>query len=203
MASTGSKQKAVIFVDGNNWYHSLKEAGVSDRLQLDYTRISRKLVAGREWCQTRYYIGRVPQGLSTSLYADQRRFVSLLQAQDKRISVHFGRLEPRRADDASAKRLLKYLSELKTPIDRSVYRDLHDIATEHNEAIVWVEKAVDVNLAMDLVVMAAGGELDTAYILSADGDYTPAVRMVRSVGKQVIAASCTRGHNSPKPATFL
>jgi hypothetical protein len=28
--------RALLFVDGNNWYHSLKEIGVRDRSRLDY-----------------------------------------------------------------------------------------------------------------------------------------------------------------------
>jgi uncharacterized LabA/DUF88 family protein len=55
------------------------------------------------------------------------------------------------------------------------------------------EKAVDVMLAVDLVLMAQRDELDTAYILSCDGDFTPAVKAARECGKTVFAASCGMG----------
>jgi len=48
------------------------------------------------------------------------------------------------------------------------------LANRHAKTQVMVEKAVDVMLAVDLVVMAERDEYDAAYILSADGDYTPA-----------------------------
>ena len=56
-----------------------------------------------------------------------------------------------------------------------------------------VEKAVDVMLAVDLVMMAQRDEFDSAYILSADGDYTPAVEAVIGLGKAVYAFSPAQG----------
>ena len=56
-----------------------------------------------------------------------------------------------------------------------------------------VEKAVDVKIAIDMVVMAERGEYDTAYLLSADGDLTPAVAAVRTSGRKVFVASAQSG----------
>ncbi len=56
-----------------------------------------------------------------------------------------------------------------------------------------VEKAVDVMLAVDLVVLAERDTFDTAYLLSADGDYTHAVRFARELGKKVFAVSASHG----------
>lgn len=139
--------RAVIYVDGNNWYHALKNANVPDLGSLDYARIS----------------------------------------------VHFGRLEPRPAVDRTARKLKRYLHRLPVKIDPRVYRDLYRIAEENSSAITYVEKAVDVALAVDLVVMAERDAFDSAYILSADGDFTPAVIAVRAHSKKVYAASPARG----------
>jgi uncharacterized LabA/DUF88 family protein len=82
---------------------------------------------------------------------------------------------------------------LSTRIDQQVYRDLYDIARRNMRATAYVEKAVDVFLAVDMVVMAERDEFDTAYLLSADGDFTPAVDAVRAHGKRVLAASAAPG----------
>ena len=58
---------------------------------------------------------------------------------------------------------------------------------------VKVEKAVDVMVAVDMVSMALRGEYESAYVLSADGDLTPAVEEVRRMGKSVYIASPNRG----------
>jgi len=189
--------RAVIFIDGNNWYHGLKEVGVTDLFQLDYAKISTKIVGpGRTWVGTRYYIGRMKQDLNAQLYADQRRFLARLQATDRRITTHLGRLEPRTVEDPAAKALQDYLTDLRARqirIDRKVFHDLHDLAHRYRRTPVLVEKAVDVMLAVDMVMMAQRGEYNAGYLMSADGDYTPAVEAVRAYGRNLYAVSPLQG----------
>ena len=185
--------RAVCFIDGNNWYHGLKDKGVADLGRLDYAKISSKLTGHRLWVATRYYIGRVPQAGDVTLYAAQRHFLAKLQATDARISTHLGRLEQRRADSPAARELRTYLANLRQRIDRGVFHDLMAIARNHQSGLAMVEKAVDVMLAVDLVVMAERNKFDAAYLLSADGDFTPAVKAVRAHGKKVYAVSVLPG----------
>ncbi len=185
--------RAVVFIDGNNWFHAIRDAGVDDRARVDYRLISLKLLGSREWVGTRYYIGRVPQRGDGRLYAEQRRFLAALEASDPKISTHLGRLEPRNVDNPAAHELQSYLSRLTTRIDTRVYHDLLQIARNYRNVEVMVEKAVDVMLAVDMVVMAERNEFDAAYLLSADGDFTPAVAAVRAQAKKVYAASPAHG----------
>ena len=85
------------------------------------------------------------------------------------------------------------MSGLRTRIDQPVYKDLVAIGARHKKNQIWVEKGVDVMLAVDLVVMAERNEFDAAYILSANGDYTHAVEAARSQGKRVYAVSAEYG----------
>ena len=50
----------------------------------------------------------------------------------------------------------------------------------------YEEKAVDVILAINLVMMARNNDYDVAYLITGDSDLTPAVEMVRQIGKEVI-----------------
>jgi uncharacterized LabA/DUF88 family protein len=125
--------------------------------------------------------------------AQQRSFLATLTNTDERISVHLGRIEARTASNGAAKELREYLGGLTTKIDATVFADLSDLARRHENATIFVEKAVDVFLAVDLVTMAINDEYDAAYILTADGDYTPAVDAVRKLGKKVYAASLLSG----------
>jgi len=185
--------RAVVFIDGNNWFHSLRNVGVRDRLLLDYRKIAEKLLGPREWVATRYYIGQVSQASNPILYAQQRSFLASLERTDPRILICLGRIEPRTATNEAALELREYLGGLTTKIDPTVFAALTDIASRHYNATVFVEKAVDVFLAVDLVTMAINNVYDSAYLLSADGDYTPAVAEVRSLGKKVYAASPLTG----------
>lgn len=182
--------RAVFFIDGSNWYHSLKEIGLSELQRLDYPRMFGKLAGpARSWTEARYYIPDVGIIGSAELLNEQRDFLKQLQAQDERITVQLGRLEPRIAKSEAAKDLLHYLGNLKIRIDGVVFRDLVAIGRAHEHARVFVEKAVDVQLAVDMVQMAIEDRYEVAYLLSADGDYTPAVDAVRSHGKKVFSAT--------------
>ena len=182
--------RASLFIDGNNWYHGIKNLGITDRRRLDYGKISTKLVRDRDWIATRYYIGRVPQTRDLTLYAEQRRFLAKLES-NPRISTHLGRLESRQSVNKAALELRSYLAN--TSLDFKVALGLRKIVDNHKNVTYMVEKAVDVMLAVDLVVMAERNDFDAAYLLSADGDFTPAVKHVRTLGKQVYAASPSKG----------
>ncbi len=52
--------------------------------------------------------------------------------------------------------------------------------------VYYVEKASDVNLALNLVLDAEKGIYDKAYLISNDGDFSGAVKAVKNFGKDVI-----------------
>lgn len=186
--------RAMLFVDGNNWYHSLREAGVTGSGELNYAKISRKLCGpGRDWVGTRYYIGQVKQAFEPKLYADQRRFLARLASTDPKITHYLGRLESRPIDNEAALELKRYLGNLTTRIDRGVFKDLMALARRHECVDVITEKAVDVMLAVDAVLLAERNAYDAAYLLTADGDFTPVATAVRSLGKKMYAASPAQG----------
>jgi uncharacterized LabA/DUF88 family protein len=185
--------RAIVFVDGNNWYHSLRAARVGYLGRLNYASISRKLLGPRIWAGTRYYVGQVRQEGSARLYAQQRRFLAHLAATDRRISVHLGRLEPRPFRNEAVDELRRYLGRLEVRIDKTVFQELMALAAKHSRSEIFVEKAVDVMIAVDMVTMAYRDDYDAAYLLSADGDFTPVVGAVTALGKRVYAASTAHG----------
>jgi hypothetical protein len=186
-------ERAIVFIDGNNLYYSMKDVGVEGLSSLNYAMMSLKLAGPRKWVGTRYYIGRVPQSGDTTLYAAQRRFLARLTATDPRISAHLGRLESQPRANEMAKELRVFLSGLSTRMDPAVFRELMALAKRHEYTNVFVEKAVDVMLAVDMVTMATNDVFDAAHLLPADGDFTPAVDAVREVGKKVYAVSPLHG----------
>lgn len=189
-----SPPRALVFIDGNNWFHSLEDTGIEHRLDLDYEKISRKILSARTWLGTRYYIGVVPQEYSRELYEGQRRFLSRLENTSPLITIHRGRLERRKPTNKASVEMRQYVSGIKDRLPLDVWNELMDFAIRCNEAEVLVEKAVDVELAIDMVTMALSDTYNHAYLLSADGDFTPAVEAVRAQGKKVYAASAEMSH---------
>ena len=59
-------------------------------------------------------------------------------------------------------------------------------ATQHGK-VYYVEKATDVNLALDLVLDAQADVYDEAYLISNDGDFSEAVKAaIERFGKKVV-----------------
>lgn len=179
--------RAVLFIDGNNWYHGCKACGVKDLFLLDYVEVSKKLTAPREWTGTRYYIGALKQAHNG--YREQRQFLSRLQNSESRITVHLGRIEERPRINVLAQELRQYVAA--TALDPGVRDCLLDLAERHHLVSLLKEKAVDIQLAVDMFKLAVSDEYESAYLLSGDGDFTPAVQAVREKGKKVYCVSPT------------
>ena len=103
--------------------------------------------------------------------------------------------------NSGALALRRFLSQLPVRIDKDVYQRLSRIAQTHLKTEFMVEKAVDVMIAVDMVELAMRNKYDAAYLLSADGDFTPAVEAVRRIGKKVYVASPARGQRLAAVAT--
>jgi uncharacterized LabA/DUF88 family protein len=187
-------QRAILFVDGSNWYHSLRRNSVGAPAELDYARISSKLAGPRQWIETRYYIGALNQSLDPAGYAAQRRFLDRLRDDDRRIRILLGRLEPRPQQNPLAAELRRWIDAWKGDGDSAARASLCALADAYSNLSILKEKAVDIMLAVDLVRLAIEDRFDTAYLLSADGDFTPAVDAVRASGRTVYAASPDLGY---------
>lgn len=182
--------RAIVFVDGNNVYHGLTRAGLRGPASLSFKKVAEKLIApGDQLAQIRYYVGQVENKGGTRLYDEQQKFVSRQKREDSRISFHFGRLEPRPVDNVLASAIVQFIERKDTVMRYEYINQIRRLCEQYQLLPYFVEKAVDVQLAVDVVTMAVANQYEVAYILSADGDYTPAIKFVQSQGKTVRARS--------------
>ena len=181
--------RATLFIDGNNWYHFLRDRGVVNPLMLSYSKVSQKLLGPREWTETRYYIGALKQDWNPTDYANQRAFLSLIQKDDPRITVHLGRLERRAQNNPLVAPLLRLVDDPKMAVPKQAQNEIRALVKGFANVETLKEKAVDVMLARDLLVGAMQDGYDAAYLLSADGDFTPVVESARAIGKKIYCAS--------------
>lgn len=140
---------------------------------------------------TRYYVGALKQGQAA--YPDQRRFLSRLRNADSRITVHLGRIEPRPVPNELSIKLLDYLARAVPSLDAEMAAQLLGLAHQHAFVSVFKEKETDVQLAIDMYKLAVEDKFDAGYLLSADGDFAPAVEAVRSLDKKVYVACPSPG----------
>ena len=188
-------ERAVLFIDGSNFYHAARGVGVAAG-NLDYRTLARRLILDRELHRHSVLRGEGVRRHSPHRIAEQ---VSG-QATFPRYRDHVG---PNRADHADAGQQSPSRRRLK-PLLAIIREESNHPVLAKLEALVetrfprYTEKRVDVSIAVDMVRMAYEGMYDVAYLLSADSDLVPAVEAVRSRGKKVFAASPAFGHELEK-----
>ena len=182
--------RCTVFIDGSNFYHGLRRLGV-DSQDIDYPRLAKKLLVDRELQGIRYYVGRLSGDLRR--VRRQNRVLSALRRQG--VHVALGRVE-QNAMRPDANPLVGQLRELiamrRAELPQACVADLESLCDR--DVTYYVEKQVDVLIAVDMLGMAQRDEYDLAYLLSADGDFVPVVREIQRQGKRVFMASPWRGH---------
>ncbi len=158
--------KAVVFIDGNNFYFRLKdletqiEGGKYSLLEFNFYEFAKWLVGNNSLVQVRYYIGALKRQRnnekSEKMYADQQKLIGKLQQQN--VSLTLGQLIQ------------------------------HPDKTFH-------EKGVDVRLAVEMIRLAREGVYDIAYLASSDTDLVAAVEEVRLFGKKVKYVGVAKGQS--------
>lgn len=188
--------RCTVFIDGSNFYHGLHRLGV-DGQNLDYRGMAKKLLLGRELQEIRYYVGK----LSGDLPRMRRQGHALKGLRQQGVRVELGRVEkntmPAHANPL-ARRLRKVIAARRAELPPSLTAELEALCNQ--EVAYYVEKQVDVLIAVDMVGMAQRDEYDLAYLLSADGDFVPVLREIRRHGKRVFVASPRRGHQLAQAA---
>lgn len=188
-------ERAVVFIDGNNWYHGLRSVGL-DSGDLEYQGVARKLLMGRRLLGIRYYIGRV----SNDLQRTRRQDHTLAALQRQGVKVVLGRIERNTLppNNPLSRRLRALVDDSRGALPAPVAEQLDALCDA--EVPYYVEKQVDVLIAVDLVSMAHQDQYDVAYLLSADGDFVPAVREAQRQRRRVFTASPLRGHRLARQA---
>ena len=157
--------KAVVFIDGNNFYFRLRESTTVDGkkanlLNFDYRRFATDLIVPHSLVEIRYYVGAIRRQngnkKSEEMYANQQKLIAWLQRQQIRITL--GQLIQ------------------------------HPDKTYH-------EKGVDVRLAVEMIRGARENAYDIAYLVSSDTDLVAAVEEVQSFGKKVCYVGFAKGQS--------
>jgi len=80
------EDRIFIIIDGNNFYHRLKELGLKDLLSFNYGKFSQFLVGNRNLVLSKYYIGAIREESnnlkSRELMASQQKLLGKLQKEN-------------------------------------------------------------------------------------------------------------------------
>ena len=178
-------ERALLFIDGSNFYHHARDIGISTG-NLDYRILAHKLILDRQLVGIRYYVGKISGDLSR--IRSQEKFLDRIRSQG--VEIFLGRIERRMLDpddNPLIQRLKSLIAANRTDLNDSILNALNALCETRQPQ--YTEKRVDVSIAVDMVAMAHRDQYDVAYLLSADGDFVPAVEVVKAADKKVFAAS--------------
>jgi len=124
--------------------------------KINYYKLANSLCSGRKLVRVYFYDAIIPPAMDKKRSQEQQRFLSSLDYVSY-LEKRFGNMKPKEAFCKKCK---------------SVYQ-------------VWVQKGVDVRLAVDLVSMAAKDMYDVGIVISADGDLEHAFYSAKDLGKHI------------------
>jgi uncharacterized LabA/DUF88 family protein len=180
-----SSDRTIFFVDGSNFYNNLKEIGVHAN-PIDIEKVAVKLAMGRNIIQIRYYIPELERSAGQAFVAN-RDLIAFLRTKPL-IHISLGYMQKSEEPNPCAAEILEILPTTETGIPGRLLVLLNQLTQRHKTITVYEEKGVDVALACDMVEMAIEDRYDLAYLISADGDFFPAVKIAQQRGKRVFAA---------------
>lgn len=160
-AKGGHGERVMVFIDGNNLYHSLKH--VMGRTNLDFHEFTNRLVQNRQLIRVYYYNAPLNREDDEEKYRQQQSFFDSLDTVPY-LTKKFGRLE---------KRLVKQTLPDGTFVSAPTY----------------VEKGVDTFIVIDMLSHAYKDNYDTAVLVSGDEDFAVLVETVKDIGKHVEVAN--------------
>lgn len=183
-------KEAILFIDGNNLYHNLKN------MHLKPSDISFKklisFIAKHFKCNIKdtYYYNSIPDirdGQST--YYSHLSYMNSLEKQG--IKVHLRKLQSH-----STKEHLKEKYEILDTLElcKNCKPIVKANCSDCIGSIKKKEKGVDVRMAIDMIKGAIRNEYDFPIIFSGDADFIPAMELVKELKKDVFSVSLIRGY---------
>jgi len=159
MPSEPTVKRAVAFIDGQNLYHSVRDAFGYTYPNYDVRALSRSICQSKGWdlLQVRFYTG-IPN-LTDNAFWNAFWVNKLRVLSWQKVHVY--------------SRSLRYRNKRVTLPDGSDYTFL-----------AGEEKGIDVRIAIDVIRMAHHKEYDVALIFSQDQDLSEVAQEIRAIAKE-------------------
>jgi len=169
-------ERVAIFIDGSNFYFGIKKAG--KKTTIDFYKLAIELATTkRKLIRLYYYNAPVHKEEDEEKYKSQQRFFEGLKSTSY-VTVRLGRLEKRTTTIKDALRNIQNDKDAQEIIK----------AVGEKNFSYYVEKGVDVSIAVDMLRLAHQDAYDTAILISADGDFATALEAVKDLGKHAEVA---------------
>lgn len=187
-----SNMKAVIFIDGNNLYHNLKQMKIKPS-NLDFEKFTRLISKhfNVELQEARYYNSVPTIRDGKDIYFSHLKFIDDLKKIPK------FKVFTRKLQVHSTKELLKEKQELIESMD--LCKSCKPIVEENLLGAIGnvkkKEKGVDIMIAIDIVEHAINKKTEAIILVSGDADFIPALDLAKKNGIEIKSASLAKGYS--------
>ena len=175
MMPNTNRKKVIVFIDGNNLFHRMWDFY---REQIDIPLLAETLSgAFRELKQIRYYYSPFVREVNSHLASVQQAYVHGFEKDSR---VHIGR-----------GKYIKSQMLLKKEVKERLKNDIRP-----GDLAGYVEKGVDVHIAVEMIGLGLKKEYDTAILISTDSDFVPVVSYLQSEKIKIQVAAFQDGDHS-------
>ncbi len=158
-------EKAVLFIDGENFLHKIKEVLEKEGRVTDLTKID--------------FLGLMKEPLKGLKIGRKVFYSSKLRYDEK---------TPKKSEE-----LIQFQRRLKTNLEKQGFEFIlagnvraQEVVVDGKTKLIFKEKGVDVKIAVDMVSLACDRKVEMAVLCSSDSDLQPAVKELRKRGIEVI-----------------
>ncbi len=186
------KKNAIVFIDGNNFYHNLKLMKITPG-DIDFAKIS-QLVCSHFNCnykKTIYYNSIPSIADGKEIYYKHIRFINELQ------KLPNFEVKTRKLQRHSNKEILQEKEELiKTlKLCDKCSPIIKHMCSECMGDIQKKEKGIDIMIATDMLYLCLlKNECDCCILISGDADFVPVIEIIKTNNKEVFSAFLLRGY---------
>jgi uncharacterized LabA/DUF88 family protein len=187
-----SEKEAIIFIDGNNLYHNLKQMKIRPS-NLDFQKFV-DLICNYfkvNLNEVKYYNSMPTIRDGKDLYFAHLKFIDDLRKLPKFTII------TRKLQVHSNEELLKEKRELIDSMD--LCKNCKPIVEENIldtiKNVKKKEKGVDVKLAVDLIDSAINKNKINLILVSGDADFIPALELAKKKQANVLSASLAKGYS--------
>ena len=162
------KKRVIIFIDGTNLFHSLWECYRTHILDIQELAL-RLCCVNRELKQIRYYYSPFIKQINSHMYTIQQKYLEKIKV-DNNVYIAEGKYVKKPI--LLKRETMEKIKKLITPEDLWTY----------------IEKGIDVKIAVDMIALAFKDEYDVAILISGDSDFVPVITQLKEMKKTVQVA---------------
>lgn len=188
-----SSKSAIVFIDGNNWYHNIK-GWISKPGDIDFYKLA-NIICNRfdlSLVEIRYYNSVPSLADGELMYYRHMEYLSSLEKDG--IIVITRKLQRNSTKEIVAERKdiinsLDLCKNCRALVEAGFIDSLGTIEKK--------EKGIDVNIAVDMISKSIiKKECDCCILISGDADFIPAMELIKNSKAEVIVSSVPMGFSN-------